>query len=231
LESGQIQIPEGNAMKPKPYFSKALFQFLVELKFNNDRAWFNANKTRYENDLKKPLLAFAEDFQGPLKKVNPSFISDKRSVFRIYRDTRFAKDKTPYKTHAAAQFRHRAASADVHAPGFYLHLEPGESFAAAGIWGPEPEPLKRIRQAIAKGGDWAKLSKFPLWGESLKRPPKGFDPGHKHIADLKRKHFITWVDFKDSQVLAADFMKQVAAAFKKTDPLIRFLCGAMGLKG
>lgn len=219
-------------MKPKPYFSKALFQFLVELKFNNDRAWFNANKTRYENDLKKPLLAFVEDFQPVLAKINPAFISDKRSVFRIYRDTRFARDKTPYKTHAAAQFRHKATSMDVHAPGFYLHLEPGESFASAGLWAPEAEILKRVRQVIAKGSpDWARFSKFPLGGESLKRPPKGFDPDSKYIADLKRKDFITWIDFKDSQVLAPDFMKQVAAAFKKTDPLIRFLCGAMGLKG
>jgi uncharacterized protein (TIGR02453 family) len=152
-------------------------------------------------------------------------------IFRIHRDTRFSKDKTPYKTHLAAQFRHRAASQDVHAPGFYLHIEPGESFMGAGIWQPEAAPLLKIRKAIAtKPKDWAPLSKLPLWGESLKRPPKGFDAEHPYIQDIKRKHFITWVDFKDKEVLSADFQSRCAAACKKMNPLMLFLCKALGLK-
>ena len=214
----------------KAYFSKELFQFLVELKFNNDRAWFQANKSRYEDFMKKPMLAFIEAFAKPLKRVNPAFVAEPRSMFRIYRDTRFAKDKTPYKTHAAAHFMHRAAS-DVHAPGFYLHIEPGESFIAAGMWSPEADALKLIRKAImAHPRAWLPLSRMPLWGESYVRPPKGVDPAHRFIADLKRKHFISWVDLKDSEVLAADFMQRAAKAMKKLDKLNRFLCDALRLK-
>ena len=217
-------------MKPPDYqFKKELFQFLVELKFNNERPWFQANKARYEEFLKKPMLAFIEAFQKPVARINKAYTQPR--LFRIYRDTRFAKDKTPYKTHVAAQFLHRAASGDLHAPGFYLHLEPGESFLAAGMWSPESDALKRIRGAImARPKDWAKLSKLPFWGESYARPPKGVDPGHRFIADLKRKHFISWVDFKDSQALGPHFIKDVEKACKRMNPLLVFLNQALGLK-
>lgn len=139
-------------MGKKVYFGKELFQFLAELSLNNDRTWFNANKARYERDVKQPLLAFIEDFQVPLKRINPHFVADPRpaggSMFRIYRDTRFGKDKTPYKTHAAAHFRHDATG-DVHTPGFYLHLEPMNVMCGAGIWKPDGPTLLRIREAIA----------------------------------------------------------------------------------
>lgn len=226
-------------MPKAPYFTPKLFQFLVELKFNNERAWFNANKARYEEDVKKPLLRFIADLGPGLRKVNPAYVADPRPVggsyFRIYRDTRFAKDKTPYKTHAAAQFRHRAATGDVHAPGFYLHLEPGECIVGGGIWMPEAEPLKAVRLRIAaKDSAWMRLkrSKLPLWDQdSLKRAPKGFDPEHAMIEDLKRRHYITWIDIKDKQACAPDFLERFLDSCKKVDPLIRFLCGAMGLKG
>ncbi len=225
-------------MPKKIYFTTKLFQFLVELKFNNERTWFNANKARYEEDVKKPLLHFIADLQTGLKKINPAYIADPRPVggsfFRIYRDTRFAKDKTPYKTHAAAQFRHRATTGNVHAPGFYLHLEPGENIVGGGIWMPEAESLKAVRARVAaKDPAWMRLkrSKMPLWdADSLKRAPKGFDPSHPMIQDLKRRHYITWVDIKDKQVCAPDFLERFLDACRHVDPLIRFLCGAMGLK-
>jgi uncharacterized protein (TIGR02453 family) len=214
---------------PDLIFKKDLFQFLVELKFNNERAWFLANKSRYERDLKMPMMAFTEAFLGSLKKINPAY--DHVRLFRIYRDVRFSKDKTPYKTHVAAQFMHRAARTDVHAPGIYLHLEPGESFLGGGVWSPESTELKKIRNAImARPQQWAPLSKLPLWGESYLRPPKGIDPKQRFLSDLKRKHFITWVDFKDKDVLAPHFFQTVQKACRKVNPLIVFLNNALGLK-
>ncbi len=218
--------------KPMPYFSRELFQFMVELKFNNERPWFNANKARYEALVKQPLLRFIADADPKVQRVNPAF--SRPNFFRIYRDTRFAKDKTPYKTHAAAQFRHRATADDVHAPGFYLHLEPGDCFVAGGIWHPEPEGMKAVRKRIAKRDpQWLafRKTKLPLFvDDKLKRPPKGFDPEHPLIEDLKLRSFISWVSFKDAETCAPDFLGRFVKAVKTLDPLVRFLTQAQGLK-
>ena len=215
-------------MSQKPVFTKELFQFLFELKFNNERPWFEANRARYEKFVKEPLQEFCDAFVVRLKKINPAF--DRAKTFRIHRDTRFSRDKTPYKTQAAAQFLHRAAGGDVHSPAFYLHLEPGESFLGTGIWAPEPDVLARIRaRIVGKPREWTPLSKLGLWGESYARPPKGVDPGHKFIADLKRKHFLTWNDFKDREVLDPAFSDRLAKACKQNAPLIAFLDAALGL--
>src|SRR5262245_16529190 len=113
------------------YFKPALFKFLKDLAKNNNRPWFEENKARFERDVRDPLLSFIGDFASPLAKISKHYLADPRpsggSMFRIYRDTRFAKDKSPYKTHVAAHFRHSAGK-DVHAPGFYVHLEPGQVF-------------------------------------------------------------------------------------------------------
>jgi uncharacterized protein (DUF2461 family) len=114
-----------------PSFSPQLFAFLRELKKHNEREWFNANKPRYEEEIKEPALAFIEDVGYRLPEVAPQLTADKRSMFRIYRDTRFAKDKSPYKTHVGIYFRHEA-SADADTAGLYLHLEPGHVFLGAG---------------------------------------------------------------------------------------------------
>ena len=116
-----------------PSFSPALFAFLKELAAHNEREWFNANKARYEAEIKEPALAFIEDVGYRLPEVAPHLTADKRSLFRIYRDTRFSKDKTPYKTHVGLYFRH-ARSAEADTGGLYLHLEPGSVFMGAGIW-------------------------------------------------------------------------------------------------
>jgi uncharacterized protein (TIGR02453 family) len=220
-------------MPKTSYFSKDLFQFLYELKFNNERAWFNANKPRYEALVKAPMQRFMADAVPRIVKVDPAFSIP--SFFRIYRDTRFAKDKTPYKTHAAVQFRHKATADDVHAPGFYLHLEPGDCFFAGGIWTPEPGPLKAVRQAIAKRDPaWIafKKKKLPMYVEDrLKRPPKGFDPEHPDIESIKLRSFMSWVKFKDKETCAPDFLDKVVKAAKALDPLMRFLNHALGLKG
>ncbi len=119
-------------MPKEAHFSPALFAFLRELKANNSRPWFQANKERYEREVREPMLCFIADFGVEARKISPYIVADPRkaggSMFRIHRDTRFSKDKSPYKTTVGAQFRHEQGK-DVHAPGFYLHLAPGEAFA------------------------------------------------------------------------------------------------------
>lgn len=214
---------------PQAYFSKELFQFLVELKFNNERAWFLEQKPRYEAVLKKPAEAFLEAAGARLKKRMPQ--DSEAKLFRIYRDIRFSKDKTPYKSHVAMSFHHRAARDSVRAPGFYLHLEPGESYLAGGYWSPEVADLKKIRTAILKHpAAWKAFSKWNLWGDSYQRPPKGIDPKHPLIADLSRKHFMTWIDYKDKDALAPDFLLRFEKDALKIKPLVLFLNAALGLK-
>ncbi len=148
-------------MARKPNFSPEMFEFLSELKGNNTKEWFQANKERYRAEVQEPLLRFISEFADPLHAISPHFVADPRpsggSMFRIYRDVRFSKDKSPYKTHAAAQFRH-AAGKDAHAPGFYLHLEPGQVFVGAGSWHPASDALAAIRGAIVdKPARWTKI--------------------------------------------------------------------------
>ena len=158
------------------------------------------------------------------------------STFRIYRDVRFSKDKSPYKTQAAVHFRHEA-SKDVHAPGLYLHLEPGSVFGAAGIWQPGSKGLTKIRDAIvANPSRWKRIvsddalsSTHRFEGESLKRPPRGYDPDHPLIDVLKQKDFLVVTDFTEEQVCAPDLVDRFAESCKTTAPYMEFLATALGL--
>ena len=114
-------------MPSSPYFTPKTFRFLKDLADNNDREWFAENKARYEDVVKEPALRFIHDFAAALRKVSPHFHAGPRSLFRIHRDTRFSKDKSPYKTAVGVHFRHERAK-DAHAPGFYFHVAPGEVF-------------------------------------------------------------------------------------------------------
>ena len=174
----------------------ALFDFFRDLKKNNNREWFQANKDRYELDVKEPLLTFIAEFAQRAPEISSMIMAVPRvqggSLFRIYRDVRFSKDKTPYKTGAGVHFRHKRGK-DVHAPGYYLHLEPGEVFMGAGIWKPETSTLNKIRTKITEHPEqWTEIlgSKdlqdgFSQGGDSLKRPPRGFDLDHPLIEELK----------------------------------------------
>jgi uncharacterized protein (TIGR02453 family) len=216
-------------------FEPSLLQFLEELAENNNRAWFQENKGRYEQDVLEPCLAFIRAFRPRLRKISEFLVaSDRRaggSLMRVYRDTRFSKDKTPYKTQASVQFLRASACSDVHQPGFYVHLEPGECFAAAGIWAPDAATLTRVREAIVtRPAAWAPLSGLAFWGESYARPPKGVDPAHRFAVDLMRKHYLTWVDFKDGDVIGPRFVDRVERACLRMTPLVTFLDRALGLK-
>jgi uncharacterized protein (TIGR02453 family) len=221
-------------------FSPALFGFLRELKQHNEREWFNANKRRYEDDVKEPALAFIADFALRLEAISPHFVADPRpvggSLFRIHRDTRFSKDKSPYKTHTGIQFRHEQAR-DVHAPGFYLHLEPGSVFVAAGIWHPDTAALAKIREAIDSDQKrWTRALResrigegFELEGDSLKRPPSGYDAAHPLLDDLKRKDFIAMARLDEKAVTSPGFADELAATLRTPAPFVRFLCDATGV--
>jgi uncharacterized protein (TIGR02453 family) len=221
-------------------FSPAMFTFLRELREHNDREWFQANKQRYTDTVRDPALEFIRRFESHLKKISPHFTADARpvggSLFRIYRDTRFSHDKTPYKTHVGIYFRHEAAESAL-APGFYLHLEPGDSFIGAGIWRPDTDGAKRIRAAIAAdpnawkravGGKFAKT--YRLTGDSLKRPPAGIDPEHPLIGDLKRKNFVGLAPLTQRSVTSDGFTNEFAGLCRTGAPLMRFLCGSLGVK-
>lgn len=225
---------------PDAPFAPAVFKFLRDLDANNNRAWFNANKSRYEDDLKEPALQFITDFAPLLHKISPHFLADARpvggSLFRIYRDTRFAKDKTPYKINTGIQFRHRVAK-DAHAPGFYLHIENGTCFVGAGIWHPDTATARKIRDAIDENpGKWKRAAhgkrftdRFQLSGDSLKRPPRGFDAEHPFIDDLKRKDFIGVADVDAAFVTSPDLLKNYARICRDGAPLVNFLCDALGV--
>ncbi len=224
----------------KVYFTPALFRFLRDLKRHNDRHWFVARKALYERDVREPLLRFIADIAEPLGHISPAVLADPRpvggSMFRIYRDTRFARDKTPYKTHAAAHFRHRAGR-DVHAPGFYLHLEPANVFFGAGLWHPDPETLARIRAGIVENAAlWTKITTSRAFvaacywdGEVAKRVPSGIDPNHPLLADLKRKDFTVLVDVPERDALRPDFPQRFLRFCRAVSGLNEFLARALGL--
>ena len=221
-------------------FEPTIFQFLEELADNNHRAWFQENKGRYEGEVLEPSLAFIRAFQPRLKKISAYFVaSDRRvggSLMRVYRDTRFAKDRTPYKTNVGIQFRHELGR-DVHAPGFYVHIAPDECFLALGVWRPDADALRLIRQAIfdepaawRRARDNRQFRKwFALDGDSLKTPPRGFPPDHPLIDDLKRTDFIGLCDLTEQDVLAEDYIDRVETAFTASRPFTRFLCTALHL--
>ena len=223
-------------MPGKSHFGPEFFEFLAELQENNDREWFQANKERYESDVRDQLVAFVADFAGPLRKISPHMVADPRptggSIFRIYRDVRFSKDKSPYKTQAAAHFRHEVGK-EVHGPGYYIHLAPGEVFAGAGMWHPEAATLGKVRDAmVAHPKRWKQAAYSPrlkLEGESLKRPPKGYDADHPLIEDLKRKDFIVSQSFSQGDAQGAKFMDQFSDFCRKSSPLMEFLTTSVGL--
>ncbi len=217
-------------MAAKSHITPELFSFLVELSKNNNREWFKARKGRFEDEVKEPLIRFILDFGLRLEKISPHFMADPRpvggSLFRIYRDTRFSKDKTLYKTNAGVHFRHEAGK-NAHAPGFYLHLQPGSVFMGAGMWRPDKAALIGVRDAISETPErWKKaisgkafLRDFHLAGTSLKRPPRGYDP----------EHFIASCELTQADACDPKFMTRFAALCRNTSPFMQFLCEAVGV--
>ena len=231
------------------YFTPATFKFLRGLDRNNSRAWFLEHKAQFEAHLRQPYLQLIADLAAPLAKISPHYVADPKpvggSLFRIHRDTRFSKDKRPYKEWAGSQYFHKATRAAprtegafgrLDAPVFYLHLEPGECFVGGGLWHPQPESLRKIRDYIvANPASWKTVKQglarkgFKMSGESLKRPPRGYDPAHPLIEDLRKVSFTASIGFADGKALQAELAPFVIAQFRHLAPLADYLCGALDL--
>ena len=221
-------------------FQPATISFLRELKANNNRDWFNENKSRYETDVLDIALIFIQSMHDPLLEFAPHFTAiPKRmggSLMRVYRDTRFSKNKTPYKTNIGIQFRHEQAK-DVHSPGYYVHIDPEEVFLGVGMWRPAPEALAGIRQRISdKQAEWLRATgesafkrQFRLGGQTLSRPPRGFAKDHPMIEDLKRKDFIAVRTMKLEEALQPRFQQKVETSFKAATAYMTFLCKSVGV--
>ena len=222
-------------------FEPETLRFLEELAANNNREWFTENKDRYRATVVEPMCQFIEAMAPRLAKISPHYVADPRpnggSMFRIYRDVRFSKDKSPYKTWIGIQFRHESAR-DAHAPGFYLHLEPGHVMAGAGIWHPDTATTNGIRDAIVEdSARWKRVSRakrfterFTLGGDSLKRPPRGYDPEHPLIEDLRRKDFFGLANLTQKDATSPGFLDLYERICRDGGPLMRFLCRAVGVE-
>lgn len=231
-------------------FTRALFEFFRDLKRNNERAWFEANRARYEDEVLEPSKIFVLAFRPHLRAISPHFQAEPKvqggSLFRIHANLRFNPGGPPFKEHAGIQFRH-VGGGDVHAPGFYLHLEPeggpgpdasslGGCFMGMGTWHPDPETLRCIREAIVEGPDaWTAVAhdagfraRFELGGDSLKLGPAGFDRSHPLIEDIKRKDFIAVARLSEDEIVADGFVETFAERCRAGAPFVRWLCGAVG---
>lgn len=211
-------------------------QFLHDLAGNNTREWFQAHKERYDA-AHENVIAFAQELIQELSKLDPGVSADldpKKCVMRIYRDIRFSKDKTPYKTNMAIG---RLTSNKVREIGYFVQIEPGKSFVAGGYWMPENEHLKAIRQEIDyNAADLVAIVDKPefkkLFGdfreqEKLKTIPKGYDAINEHIDLLKLKSFIAYRDLTDEEVTAPDATRKIARLCSKIQPLNVFLNNAI----
>jgi uncharacterized protein (TIGR02453 family) len=225
------------------HFTPDVFKFLKELEAHNEKAWWEVNKERYIETIREPALDFIEDFGDRLSAISPHFVADRRvnggSLMRPYRDMRFSSDKTPYKTNVGIQFRHEQGK-DVHAPGFYIHLEPGECFLGVGLWRPEAKVARKIRERInddpAGWGDAAHSRAFTSeWAigdeddDRLKRVPKEFDEDHPYPDDLRMKSFTAGKRITQKAVTSATFGEDTLKSFKVAAPYTRFLCESIGV--
>lgn len=228
------------AVQRFPGFPLELLHFLHELASHNNRDWFQENKQRYEDVVREPAMNFIASIADPLQKISEHFRAIPKkvggSLMRIHRDIRFSKDKSPYKTNVGIHFRH-AKGKDVHAPGFYFHIDTDQAFLGAGIWHPDNPALTKIRKQIHKSSDrWKSIvanrtfrSKFEREGDILKRPPKGFDKDHPMLEDLKRKDHIAVAQLVPDQLLKPTIVRDVASTFKSASDYVEFLCKALKL--
>lgn len=216
---------------------KNTIDFLKSLKKNNNKPWFDANKKTYE----EARASFTEAITGVisiLAKIDPDLahLTVKECLFRINRDVRFSKDKRPYKHNMSAYFN-KAGKKGTGA-GYYIHVEPGQSFVAAGIWMPAPEDLARIRQEIDYNfPDWKKILSATAFKKNfekgmdteniLVRPPKGYGEDNPAIEFLKLKSFVVSKPFTDAEIMSNEFAAALAKTFNSVKPLVSFLNRAL----
>ncbi len=217
--------------------STTILDFLAELNQNNNKNWFDANRKKYEQ-AKSDFEDFVEKLRIAFLPIVPG-LADKKAkqlTFRIFRDVRFSKNKSPYKTNFGAAFSNGGKSA--HNAGYYLHIEPGKCFLAAGIWQPEAEDLKAIRQEIDYNFDefyniindkkfvknFGKLDT----SSALQRPPKGYEADNPAIEYLKLKSFTIGLPLTDKSILDKNCIKQICQYGSQLSPFVNFINKALG---
>ncbi len=218
-------------------FSRKTYEFLAGLIHNNERPWFEAHKADYETNVVAPAMALITELDEVVRAISPHYRGVPKkiggSLMRIYRDTRFSRDKTPYKTNVGIQLRHEAAG-DVHAPGYYIHLSLEETFVGVGTWHPEPDDLKAIRQRIVgKSREYsealqtAAAQEMKPVGESVKRMPVNFDAEHPLAEEIKRKDYLLSTDLSPDLYMGPELVSVLKAKFEAATPFMKFLCAAL----
>lgn len=222
------------------YFTSATLDFLQDLEINNEREWFHANKDRFEDDVREPMLAFIGDVAEPLaERISPHLQAAAKkvggSMFRINRDTRFSNDKSPYKTNVGAYMAHELGRDVAGAPGVYVHLEPGRCFLGGGTYMPPSDALRTLRTAMVDDPDgWVEsrdaIGRSWEWGgDSLTRAPKGFEADHPLIDDLRRKSFIVSRPLTEKQVTGTNLLELFIDRAAETRPLMAWICRSLAL--
>lgn len=228
-------------------FTPASLRFFRALRRNNAKPWFEAHRSEYEEQVRRPMRALIEELDVRLARFAPEITGDpRRSLFRINRDIRFSADKSPYKTHAACWFYHQdgdrkvGGEAEGGGAGFYFHLAPGESFAGGGIWMPPRPVLNRLRDAIAEdpagfgrvaGGAQVKRRFGGLSREEmLKRMPRGYAEDHPAAAWLRFQSFTVGRMLTDSQVTSSRLAGLLERDYRAMLPLVRWLNLSLGLR-
>lgn len=228
-------------------FRPAALKFLRSLARNNNKEWFEVNRATYEREIKRPLQLLVEEVDARLGSIAPELTGNpRRSIFRIHRDVRFSRDKSPYKTNAACWFRHRDAGHSVGTQavhggaGLYFQIAPGECIIAGGIWMPPASALKELRTAIAEDhvdlerilsdaqfrGAFGKLSEDSM----LTRPPRGFGADHPALRLLRYKSFTVSAPIAESEIADPRLPDALAARYRIMLPFVRWLNGALGLR-
>ncbi len=224
------------------YFSDASFKFLRGLARNNDKAWFGAHKAQYEKQVRQPFLQLISDLQPDLAQVSLHFRSDPKTVggslFRIHRDARFSNDKSPYKTWQGARLFHERRK-QVPAPSFYIHLQPGGCFVGSGLWHPETDTQRRVRQFIFENpAGWKAAAHAPPLrkrfdlddSDVLVRPPRGFPADFEFIDDLKHRNFVFFRGLDDSVITGPRLRQTLAKDLAALGPFTDYLCAALDLE-
>ncbi|MBV8629359.1 MAG: DUF2461 domain-containing protein [Silvibacterium sp.] len=230
-------MPVGTCHAAAPYFNQKALDFLRQLKRNNRREWFEARREVYESELKAPMLALIEKVTQGMLDYAPAHVRPaQKSMLRIYRDTRFSADKTPYKTHMAAWWAHQSA-AKTSGSGYYLHVSPTEVTVAAGVYMPPKEQLLAIRQHLVEHHEEfrrlietknLRAKKLPAKMElhdpqALSRPPKGFAAEHPAIEWIKWRQWGVYATLPAETALKPDLAKMVEGYFRLSQPLVDYL--------
>jgi uncharacterized protein (TIGR02453 family) len=224
------------------YFSDASFKFLRGLARHNDKAWFDAHRQDYEAHVRQPFLRLIADLQPALATISPHFRADPRTVggslFRIHRDARFSNDKSPYKAWQGARLFHERRR-EVAAPSFYVHLQPGGSFVGGGLWHPEPDTQRRVRQFILENpAGWKKAAHAPALrrryelddSDVLVRAPRGFPADFGFIDDLKHRNWVFWRPLEDATMTGPRLRRTLETDLAALAPFIDYLCAALDLE-